>query len=64
VQTYLAQHYHQPSDVVRDDWDLRGAVDQGRFCFDLGWKLSLQRDIPHWLPGDEFEEIRRQSFVR
>jgi Zn-dependent M28 family amino/carboxypeptidase len=64
VQTYLAQHYHQPSDVVRDDWDLRGAVDQGRFCFDLGWKLSLQRDIPHWLPGDEFEDIRRQSFVR
>jgi Zn-dependent M28 family amino/carboxypeptidase len=61
-QEYTARHYHQPSDVIRDDWDLRGAVDQARFCFELGWQLALQREIPRWHEGDEFEAIRRASF--
>jgi len=62
VEKYIAEHYHQPSDVIRDDWDLRGAVDQGRFCFELGWELSIQRTIPEWHEGDEFEAIRVASF--
>jgi Zn-dependent M28 family amino/carboxypeptidase len=61
-QEYTARHSHQPSDVIRDDWDLRGAVDQARFCFELGWQLALQREIPRWHEGDEFEAIRRASF--
>ncbi len=62
VETYIAKHYHQPSDIIRDDWDLRGAVDEGRFCFELGWTLSMQREIPEWHEGDEFEAVRRVSF--
>ncbi len=62
VQTYIAEHYHQPSDVIRDDWDLRGAVDQGRFCFELGWQLAMQREIPEWHAGDEFEAVRMTSY--
>ena len=59
---YTAQHYHQPSDVIRDDWDLRGAIDQARFCFELGWELSMQREMPRWHEGDEFEAVRKASF--
>jgi Zn-dependent M28 family amino/carboxypeptidase len=59
---YTERHYHQPSDVIRDDWDLRGAVDQARFCFELGWLLALQREIPRWHEGDEFEAARLASF--
>lgn len=61
---YIAQHYHQPSDVIRDDWDLRGAVDQARFAFELGWKLSLEREMPQWYEGDEFKAIRQASLQR
>lgn len=60
-QAYTEKHYHQPSDVIRDDWDLRGAVDQARFCFEIGWELSMQRDIPRWHEGDEFEAVRKAS---
>ncbi len=63
-QAYTAKHYHQPSDVTRDDWDLRGAVDQARFCFELGWELSMQRDIPVWHEGDEFEAVRKASLKK
>jgi len=63
-QAYTAKHYHQPSDVIRDDWDLRGAVDQARICFELGWELSMQRDIPVWYEGDEFEAVRKASFKK
>jgi Zn-dependent M28 family amino/carboxypeptidase len=61
VETYIAKHYHQPSDVIRDEWDLRGVIDQARFCFQLGWEIALQREMPAWYPGDEFEAVRRAS---
>jgi Zn-dependent M28 family amino/carboxypeptidase len=64
VQAYNEKHYHQPSDEVRDDWNLRGAVDQARFCFDLGWRLSLQREMPVWHEGDEFKAVRQASLKR
>jgi Zn-dependent M28 family amino/carboxypeptidase len=62
VEEYRAKHYHQPSDVIRDEWDLRGAIDQARFCFQLGWEIAIQRAMPEWHPGDEFESVRRASF--
>jgi len=64
VERYIAEHYHQPSDVIRDDWNLRGAVDQGRFCFELGWQLAMQREIPEWHEGDEFKEVRTASLKK
>ncbi len=64
VQTYTAEHYHQPSDVIRDDWNIRGAVDQGRFCFELGWQLAMQREIPEWHEGDEFKAVRTASLKK
>jgi len=60
---YLAKNHHQPSDEITDDWDLRGAVDQARFCFEVGWKLSTAREIPHWNVGDEFEAVRKASYL-
>ncbi len=64
VGSYIAKHYHQPSDVITEAWDLRGAVDQARFCFQLGWELSIQREMPEWNPGDEFEAVRLASLAQ
>jgi Zn-dependent M28 family amino/carboxypeptidase len=47
--------YHQPGDEYRDDWDLRGAVDDTRLLFYVGLQTADNSDLPAWTPGDEFE---------
>ena len=56
---YVRHHYHQPSDEYRADWDFRGNAKLARFGFVLGWLASGQAKAVEWLPGDEFEAIRK-----
>ena len=58
---YVANHYHQPSDEYRADWDFRGNAKLARFGFVLGWLASEQQKSIEWLPGDEFEAARKAS---
>src|SRR5271166_5562787 len=37
---YVTNHYHQPSDEYRPDWDFRGNAKLARFGFVLGWLAS------------------------
>lgn len=54
-------HYHQPSDELRPDWDLSGAVEDVRLYFLLGSLIARQPEPPRWNEGDEFEATRRAS---
>ncbi|MET0401392.1 MAG: M20/M25/M40 family metallo-hydrolase, partial [Cystobacter sp.] len=56
-----AEHYHQPSDEVRPDWDLSGAVEDVRLFFLLGARVARTPELPRWTPGDEFEPARRRA---
>jgi Zn-dependent M28 family amino/carboxypeptidase len=56
-----AQHYHQPSDELRDGWDLTGAVDDAQLYADLAVAVSNAPSGPTWTPGDEFEAVRARS---
>jgi Zn-dependent M28 family amino/carboxypeptidase len=58
---YVKNHYHQPSDEYRVDWDFRGNAKLARFGFVLGWLASEEPKTVEWLPGDEFETARRAS---
>ena len=58
---YVANHYHQPSDEYRADWDFRANAKLARFGLVLGWLASQQPRSIQWHPGDEFDAPRKAS---
>jgi Zn-dependent M28 family amino/carboxypeptidase len=57
-QEYVAHDYHKPSDVVKPDWDLSGAVEDLRLLLALGYAVAQASDIPHWTSTSEFKARR------
>jgi Zn-dependent M28 family amino/carboxypeptidase len=62
-EEFEAKDYHQPSDVIKPDWDLAGAVEDIQLFFYLGAKVADDRQMPSWRPGDEFEAARKQALA-
>lgn len=60
-EAWEEKHYHQPSDEVRPDWDLSGAVEDVRLDFLLGAHVARAPELPRWNKGDEFEDPRLKS---
>ncbi|HZH76094.1 MAG TPA: M28 family metallopeptidase [Archangium sp.] len=60
-EKWEAEHYHQPSDELRPDWDYSGAVEDVRLFFLLGSHVARTRELPRWNKGDEFEGPRLQA---
>ena len=44
---YTANDYHKPSDEVKPDWDLSGAVDDLRVFLEIGYKVAQARTFPN-----------------
>ncbi|HSH46446.1 MAG TPA: M28 family metallopeptidase, partial [Longimicrobiales bacterium] len=59
---YTANDYHKPSDEVKQDWDLSGAVEDLRLLFLVGWEVAESDDWPEWYEGNEFR-ARRESML-
>ena len=57
-QQYVAQDYHKPSDEIKPDWDLSGAVEDLRLFFEVGRRLASGTSWPEWKPGTEFKAVR------
>jgi Zn-dependent M28 family amino/carboxypeptidase len=55
---YTAQNYHKPSDEYSEDWDLRGAVDDVRLFFMVGYMIANESTFPKWKEGTEFKAKR------
>ena len=55
---YTAQHYHKPSDEIRPDWDLSGALEDLQIYYALGAKVASTATWPQWKPGSEFKARR------
>ncbi len=56
---YFTEHdYHKPSDEVKPDWDLSGAVDDLRVFFEIGDKVAQNPAFPEWKQGTEFKAKR------
>ncbi len=57
-EEYTANDYHKPSDEVKPDWDLAGAVADLRLLFAVGYRVAQSDTWPEWKPGTEFKAIR------
>jgi Zn-dependent M28 family amino/carboxypeptidase len=52
--------YHQPSDQVKPDWDLSGAVEDAQLIFLVGYRVANADRMPEWKPGNEFRATREK----
>jgi Zn-dependent M28 family amino/carboxypeptidase len=55
---YTTNDYHKPSDEVKPDWDLSGAVEDGQMLFEVGYRVAQSLKWPEWKPGTEFKAKR------
>lgn len=61
---YFTEHdYHKPSDEVKADWDLAGAVDDLRAFFEIGHRVAQGEKFPEWKAGTEFK-AKRDAMVK
>ena len=61
---YTEHDYHQPSDVVKPDWDLSGAQEDLKVFMAVGYRVAEADKMPEWKPGNEFKAIREQSLKK
>ncbi|MGQ0703611.1 MAG: M28 family metallopeptidase [Gemmatimonadales bacterium] len=57
-EAYTANDYHKPSDEIKPDWDLSGAVGDLRLFLTMGYRVAQADRFPEWRPGNEFRAIR------
>jgi Zn-dependent M28 family amino/carboxypeptidase len=57
-QQYTEKDYHKPSDEVRADWDMSGAVQDTQLFFLVGYRIANDARLPEWKPGTEFKAKR------
>ncbi len=60
-EQYTSEDYHQPSDEVKDFWDLSGAVEDLELFYRMGHELASGSDWPQWSETSEFRAIREES---
>jgi Zn-dependent M28 family amino/carboxypeptidase len=61
-EEYTSRDYHQPSDEIKPDWDLTGAVEDARVLMQVGYRVLTGSTWPTWKPGTEFK-ARRDSML-
>jgi len=59
-ENYTANDYHKPSDEVRDDWNLEGAVQDLKLFFRVGYRVANTPEYPKWKEGTEFKARREE----
>jgi Zn-dependent M28 family amino/carboxypeptidase len=60
-EDYTANHYHQPSDEYRADFDLRGAAELAEIVYKLGTTIGNSDTVPTWNADAEFKALRDAS---
>jgi Zn-dependent M28 family amino/carboxypeptidase len=55
---YDKTDYHKPSDQVKDNWDLSGAIEDAQLLFVVGYDVAQADKYPEWKPGTEFKAKR------
>ncbi len=57
-EEYTANDYHKPSDNIRADWDLSGAVEDLQYYWMMAYRVAEADKYPEWKPGTEFKAKR------
>lgn len=58
VDHYTAHDYHQPTDMVRDNWDFSGGVQDIELLFQVGLDVANGKQWPKWNATSEFRPLR------
>ena len=58
---YVNNDYHKPTDEVKADWDLSGAVDDARLLVEVGFRVAESDTWPDWKPGVEFKRKQQAA---
>ena len=58
---WTERDYHQPSDIVRPDWDLSGAREDLQVFFAVGYRVAEADKAPEWKAGNEFKAKREEA---
>jgi Zn-dependent M28 family amino/carboxypeptidase len=59
-EEYTDHDYHAPSDEIKPEWDLSGAVEDARLMLAVGYRVASAERLPEWKPGNEFRAKREQ----
>lgn len=62
-QEYTTNDYHKPSDEIKPEWDLTGAVEDAQLLFRVGYEVAQGAQWPEWKPGTEFK-ARREEMLK
>lgn len=60
---YTEHDYHKPSDEIKPDWNLSGAVEDLRLLMTVGYRVANADKYPEWKPGTEFK-AKREEMLR
>jgi len=60
---YTVHDYHKPSDEIKPDWDMSGAVEDLRLFMTVGYRVANADKYPEWKPGTEFK-AKRDAMMR
>src|ERR1043165_8031405 len=58
---YTNNDYHKPSDQIKPDWDLTGAVDDAQLLMMIGYRVAQGDKHPEWKAGSEFKAKRDET---
>ncbi len=58
IKAYEREHYHQPTDVVRPEWDWQGPAGVARVGALIGLRLANADAMPAWLHSSPFNRKR------
>ncbi|HLE61992.1 MAG TPA: M28 family metallopeptidase [Pyrinomonadaceae bacterium] len=58
---YTKNDYHKPSDEVKPDWDLAGAVEDAQLLTVIGYRVAQADKYPEWKAGSEFKAKRDEA---
>jgi Zn-dependent M28 family amino/carboxypeptidase len=61
---YTEKDYHAPSDQMKPDWDLSGAVEDAQLLLAVGYRVANAETLPEWKPGNEFKATRDASLKK
>jgi Zn-dependent M28 family amino/carboxypeptidase len=57
-EEYTRDDYHAPSDQIKPDWDLSGAVEDAELFLAVGYRVANADTFPEWAAGNEFKAKR------
>jgi Zn-dependent M28 family amino/carboxypeptidase len=61
---YTEKDYHAPSDEIKPDWDLSGAIEDAELLLAVGYRVANADTMPEWKPGNEFKAARDASLKK